>query len=275
MLLAVAGPAPAAVPTIFRPDPNAATSSREAEAAAIKALPVDKLDEQGRAKVAAVVSNVTVFRRMPVQVIQCDPDLYLFCVRHPDVVVNIWQTLGVTQLKMRQTGPDAYHVIDGAGTECTVHCLYRSSDLNLFYAEGTYEGPLFSKKVHGRGLMALRTGYTREPDGRQFITNRLDTFVQLEPGALELFSKTFQPLIGRVADNNFVQTTTFVASLSKTAEVNSRGVQRLASKLEGVPPEVRQGFAETALRVADRAATAAQAPPPAKVATRPGDEPKR
>ena len=34
-------------------------------------------------KVDAVLANVALFRRMPVRVIPCDPDLYLFLVRHP------------------------------------------------------------------------------------------------------------------------------------------------------------------------------------------------
>lgn len=274
-LVGKASLAGAALPDIFKPDPTKATSSREAQNAAIQAIPTEALDEQARTKVSAVLSGTTVFRRMPLQVIQCDPELYLFCVRHPDAVVNIWEVLGITQLKVRQTGPDTYEVIDGAGTQCQVQFLFRSADLHLIYAEGVYEGPLFSKKVRGRGLLMLKTTHSREPDGRHFITSRLDTFLQLEPGALELFTKTFQPLIGRVADNNFIQAAGFVGSLSKTAETNAAGMGRLASKLEHVQPEVREGFAEVVRRVAERAAASAQARPPQSVARRPQEESRR
>ena len=70
-------------------------------------MPLDKLDAQGRAKVHAVLANITIFRRMPVRVVDCDPDLYLFLVRHPDVVINIWNTLKISQLQLKQTGPEA------------------------------------------------------------------------------------------------------------------------------------------------------------------------
>ncbi len=258
---------------LFRADPNQATSSRQAREEAVAALPVEKLDESSRAKTSAVLSSVTAFRRMPTQVIPCDPELYLFCVQHPDVVVNIWEVLGVTQMKLRQTGENTYAMEDGVGTKCTLYYLHCSSDTHLLYAEGVYDGPLFSKKVHGRGLMLLRTGYAREPDGRHFVTARLDTFLQLEPGALEVFTKTLQPLVGKVADGNFVQTAGFLGSLSKTADVNARGLQRLATKLEGVQPEVRQAFAEVAARASQRsAAPRAAAPQPTpKVATRPNE----
>jgi hypothetical protein len=271
-------PLVAAPPQIFMPDPNKATSSREAQLAAVQSIPMDRLDAQSRAKVSAVVSDVTIYRRMPTQVIQCDPELYLFLVRHPDVVVNIWEVLGVTQLKVRQTGPETFQVADGVGTQSMIQFLYRTHDTHLIYAEGRSDGPLFTKQVRGRGLLLLKTGYIREPDGRYYITNRLDTFLQLEPGGVELLTKTFQPLVGKVADSNFVQTAGFLGSLSKTAEANSRGVQRLAGRLEHVQPEVRQEFAAISLRIAQKAADLAAAKPGGqepRVASRPQEEPKR
>ena len=48
------------------------------------------------------------------------------------------------------------------------------------------------------------------------------------------------------SNNNFIQTLAFVGSLSRTAETNSRGVQRLGEQLTHVPPEVRDRFVELA-----------------------------
>ena len=241
-------------PEVPRPDPRMATTSRQARQDAVQSIPLDKLDEQSRAKVASVLSEARIFRRMPIRATQCDPELYLFLVRHPDVVVNVWEVLGVTQLKLRQVGPDTFQVADGAGTLSTIQFLYRSPEAHLIYAEGRYDGPLFTKQVLGRGLLLLKTGYVREPDGRYYITSRLDSFLHLEPGGAALLTRTFQPLVGKVADNNFIQTAGFLGSLSKTAEVDSRGVQRLAGKLNNVQPEVRKEFAEITLRVAQKAA---------------------
>jgi hypothetical protein len=246
-------PLEAAFPQLFKTDPNQATSSNDARDEAIRAIPWDKLDEQDRAKVSSVVSRVTIFRRMPTRVIQCDPELYTFLVRNPDVVVDVWKALRITRLNLHRTGPDTFHVADGAGTLSSLEFLHRSHDLHLVYAEGRYEGPLFTKQVRGRGLLLLRTGYRREPDGRYYITSRLDSFLQLEPGGAELLTKTLKPLVGKVADTNFVQTAGFLGSLSKTAEVNTRGVERLAGKLENVEPEIRDELAAIAQRVALRA----------------------
>jgi hypothetical protein len=56
-------------------------------------------------------------------------------------------------------------------------------------------------------------------------------------------------------DNNFIQTVAFAGSLSRTAEVNSRGLQHFAMQLSHVRPEVRMQFAEIAGDVAQKAET--------------------
>jgi len=247
--------APLQAGTLFSPrsDPYRATTSRAARQSAIRSIPYEKLDTEAKTRVARVLSTAAVFRRLPIRVIQCDPELYLFLVRHPDVVVNIWEVLGVSQLTMRQTGPDTFQMADGQGMVAVLKFLYRSHDTHLIYIEGRYDGSLSSRPVRCRGLMVLKTGYVREPDGRYYITSRLDTFAHITPGGVEFLTNTFQPLVGKVADMNFVQTAGFVGSLSRTAEVNHRGVERLAARLHQVRPDVRQEFAELAGRVAQKA----------------------
>jgi len=241
-------------PQAARPDPYRATTSREARQNAVQAIPVEKLRAEDRAKVASVLSNISVFRRMPIGVIDCDPDLYLFMVQHPDVIVNIWEVLKISRLRVREIGPDTYQVTDSAGTLATVRFLYRSHDTHLVYAEGSYEGPLAARPVKGSCLMVLKTGYVRETDGRYYITSRLDTFLCVEPGGMELLAKAFQPLVGKVADNNFLQSVAFLGSLSRTAETNTPVVQRLTTKLANVQPELRHRLAELAAEVARKSA---------------------
>ena len=55
--------------------------------------------------------------------------LYLFLVGHPDVVVNIWEVLGVTKLKLLQAVPDDFQVIDSVGTSDERHF----ADLGIEY----------------------------------------------------------------------------------------------------------------------------------------------
>jgi hypothetical protein len=226
-----------------------ATTSREARESAIRSIPYDKMDPAGRASVDSILANISIYRRLPVRVTDCDPELYLFLLRHPDVVVNIWEVLGVSQIHVRQVAEGTFRIGDNSGTAGTIRLLCQSQDTHVLYAEGCYEGVLCPRPIRGRCLLIVKSGYVRESDGRWYVTTRLDSFLSLEPGALELLTKTFQPLVGQIADTNFSLTVGFVGSLSHTTEVNPRGVQRLAGKLTHVTPETRQQFADLADRV--------------------------
>ena len=241
-------------PTTAETAPAGATSNAAARRDAIQSIPRDKLDAEGRAKVDAVLGNVTVFRRFPTRTVTCDPDLYLFVVRHPDIVVGIWDVLGLSQLQFRQTGPDTYCVAESAGTLATLDLLYHSNDTHVVYGQWSYTGPLLPRTIRGRCLAVLRSGFGRQGDGRYAVTSRLDGFVTVEPAGAELLAKVLHPLVVKNADINFVQTVGFVGSLSRTAEVNSRGLQRLTQRLTNVQADVRRQFVEVVGGVADRAA---------------------
>jgi hypothetical protein len=230
-----------------------ASTSPAARREAVQSIPLDRLAPAARAKVKWVLENTSLYRRLPLRVVVCDADLYQFLARHPDVVVNIWEALGITHLAIRQTGPDTYQVNDNAGTSGVLQFLHRSRDLQVIYVDGQYTGRVFGHNVHGRGIMVLRSGFVRDVDGRCFVSNRLDAFMNIEPGSAEFLTKTFQPMVGKVADFNFIQVADFLGSLSRTAEVNLPGMQRLAGRLEKVQPEVRQQFAQLAEQVAQRA----------------------
>src|SRR5262245_18116021 len=58
--------------------PTQATSSRAAREEALRSIPFDKLDPDDRQRIAATTSSTSLYRRLPIQVTECDPDLYLF-----------------------------------------------------------------------------------------------------------------------------------------------------------------------------------------------------
>jgi hypothetical protein len=248
-------------------DPRRATTSKEAQQSAIRSIPLEQLDPAARAKVESVLSNVTIFRRMPVRVIDCDPNLYLFLAHHPDVMVNIWEVLKLSRLQATELDANTYQISEPSGTVGTIQYLHRSFDTQVVYCTGTYRGPLFGQPVKGRALLLLKTGYVRETDGRYYITNRLDSFLSVDDAGMDLLARTLQPVLGKTADNNFIESVAFVGSLSRTAEVNSRGVQRLSTRLARVQPQNREKLAALAAQIAAdaQAQTGSQPSPPANV----------
>ena len=230
---------------------NGQQQPADAEEAA-RSIPYDKLPADARAKIKAVVQNPSLFRRVPVQVIDCDPDLYLFLVRHPEVVVNIWQVMGISKVTLERTGPDTYKGNDAAGTSGTVRLCYSNHDTQVLYAEGAYEGPMFPQPVQAQCVMVLRAGYVQETNGRYYITNRLDTFIHIDHVGLDLVAKTFSPLVTKTVDINFRETAAFVSVVSRTAAVNPQGIRRLAGKLTALDPDVRGEFARLSDEVGEK-----------------------
>lgn len=230
-----------------------ATSSRRTRDEAVREIPFDKLGRSARSRIDQVLADVTIFRRLPLQVFPCDPTLYLFLLDYPEVVVNIWQVLDMTQVSLERTSATTFRADDGAGSRGTVEVLHRTPTRHLIYSEGAYEGPLFQRPLRGRCVLLLSTDYVRGAQSKTVVRSRLDTFIQLDHVAVEAVLKTFQPLVGKLADHNFRETASFIELLNRTAEQNPPGIERLAERLTSVPPEARERFVEVALAASQRA----------------------
>lgn len=234
-------------------DVKKATTSKQAKNSAIQSIPFEKFKKTDRARISKIISTRNIYRRLPVHVAQCDPKFYDFCLKNPDLVVNIWRVFDITELDMKKVGKNKYWGRDEEGTEGTVEFLYRDHEKTIVFIEGKYDGPLITKPVAGRALMILRTGFVRNPNGKYYATSQLDTFTQIDNVAIDFFTRTLQPLLGHIADNNFVQTSAFIGSLSRTAEANPSGIKGLSKELKDIDETTRADFIKVVDGVAARA----------------------
>jgi hypothetical protein len=238
-----------------RADASEAVAVPQARDIARGLIPFDQLTPRTQDRIWGVVDRPTIHRRLPTQAIGCDPDLYLFLLRNPEVVVNMWQLMGITSLSVRRVAPYTYDAKDGAGTQAKVELVYGTPDTHIFFADGAYEGPLLKRRTPGRCIMVLKTEYARDPRERVRVTNQMDAFLQLDQAGLDVVARTLQPLIGKTADHNFSETLLFVSRVSESVEKNASGVQRLVSRLEAVDADVRDQFVTVAQTANQRAAT--------------------
>jgi hypothetical protein len=226
--------------------PTASTGSRAARNAAIRSIPLDRMDADARNKAISVLRRTSVFRQLPRQVIDCDPRYYLFLVRHPEVIVSIWKKMDATDMTFQRKGPEQFYAEDGAGTVGNFEFLYGDHKTHVLYGEGSYTGPLTARPVYASCLLVLSAKYVPHESGRHYVANQLNIFIAIKNVGVELVAKTFQNMIGRATDQNFIETANFVTKLGRTTEKNGPGVQRLAQQLPGLQPEVRAAFAEQA-----------------------------
>lgn len=235
------------------PDEADSLTGKDARELARSIIPFDRLTPPTQERLWGVVGRPSMHRRMPGQVIPCDPDLYLFFLRNPDVVVNMWQLMGATSMQLKRTGNFTFDARDNAGTQARIELVYGTPDTHVFLADGAYEGQLLKRRTPGRCVMVLKSDYARDAAQRVQVTNQLDAFVQIDQPGAELIVKTLQPVIGKTADHNFKETLSFVSRVSQTLERNATGVQRLASRLTALDPATRDKFVQVATNVYHRA----------------------
>jgi hypothetical protein len=234
--------------------PDQADTSPRARDEAIGVLPLQELTAESRRKIMAVCENPSIFRRLPQKTVDCDPDLFRFLIRNPEVVVNIWQLMGFSSYVAQRVGPYLWKGDDGTGTQGDVELIYGTEDLHVLYGDGFYEGSLLKRKVTGRCVLILQSGYGQDSARRPLVGSRLDVFLQLDNVGADLIARTLAPWVGKVADANFSESCKFAAKVSQTAEQNGPGMQRLADKLSSVEPAVRQEFVRVSTAVQQRAA---------------------
>lgn len=236
---------------------TAATSSHAARKEAMRAIPWQQIAPQYRRAAQDVVTDASLYRRLPTRVIDCDPDVFTFLLQHPEVVIDVWRVMGISQVALDKLPNGAYRGSDSAGTVGMVRFIHNSwgkeaENMAVIFADGSYDGKPFLRSLKAKSLILLRSGSIRETNGRHYITVRIDSFVKIEQMGVELVAKTVQPWISQTADRNFIETLTFVSNFSRTAEKNPQGMKRLATRLNSVDQPTRDELIAICFRTAER-----------------------
>lgn len=222
---------------------TASANSTAAQQQAERELLSRPLPQRARARIQDVLNDACFFRRPASDRIACDPNFYRFVLSRPDVVVDIWRVLGVSDIRLRQTGPDQYFADDGSGTTTRLEYLYRGDDSYIVYAEGSYTGPLALRTMRGSAVLHLQTSHGVGADGRPQVTHRLDVFLRLHNLGAELVARGMTSQLGTMTDRNFHEVSTFLQSLAGRIESDADWSDRLAANLTGVSDETRLQFA--------------------------------
>ena len=215
-------------------------------------MPLERLTPEARTQILEIAEKPTLFRQLPDQSIACDRDMFLFLTRNPDVLVGLWDLMGITQVATRRTGPYQMEAIDGAGTTCLVDLVYGDTQQHIFVVEGVYDGKMTPTPIRGKGVFVLRSDYGIDEFGRTTVSGTLNCFVQLESLGLDLIARTFSPIIGRSADSNFEQTARFISQVSQSSAHNPSAMLDIAARLPQVETPTRQAFGHTIMTVARR-----------------------
>lgn len=205
----------------------------------------------------SIINDTSIYRRLPTRIIDCDPDLFTFLLQHPEIVIDVWRVMGISQVALNRTPDGTYRGTDGAGTTGTLRYLFcnwgeGANNVAVVYADGAYQGQPFPTPLKAQSIMLVRSSAIRETNGRHYITVKIDTFIQIENLGVEIVAKTVQPWIAKTADQNLIETLTFVSNFSRTAEKNPQGMERLANRLDTLDESTRNQLVTLCFRTAER-----------------------
>ncbi|WP_442508786.1 hypothetical protein SH528x_000318 [Novipirellula sp. SH528] len=220
------------------------TASIERRREVLASLPMQRLTVDAQQRILSIANSPTIFRQLPTQAIDCDRDLFLLIARNPEILVGMWDVMGVTQVTTKRIAPYQLDASDGSGTQCIVDLVYGDSNLHIYVADGSYDGKLVASPIKGRGVFVFRSTYAKSATGETTVTGTLDCFVQLDSLSADLIARTFSGFIGRSADHNFVETARFLSQISAASQHNPRSMIDLANRLPQVPRETKQQFVE-------------------------------
>ncbi|MFO0012700.1 MAG: hypothetical protein ACK553_08165 [Planctomycetota bacterium] len=225
-------------------------SSREARMAAIRGIPFEQLTPDASQRLKSVIDDASYFRRMPSQIVPCDPEMYVFLIRHPEVVVSLWDVMGMTKVTLERIGEFQLRGNDGAGTKCKLDLIYGSEKLHIYQSQGAYTGNLWARELQGRCIVCIHSRPTHLADGTLGTVAWMDAFLKLENVGADLAVKALGPFVSKTADHNFAECAGFFSQISQTAVTNPEGLIRVASRLPKVAPAVKENFIATSLSVA-------------------------
>jgi len=222
---------------------NAGVGEKPDNHDALRAIPMARLTPNAQQRIAAIANRPTLYRHLGQQTIECDTDLFMFVVRNPELLVGIWDLMEITEVKTQRIDNFRLRASDGSGTDCTVDLVYGDPAIHVYVADGFYDGKLTANTINGKGVFILRSSYRVDAAGNSMVDGTLDCFVQVEHLAADLIIRTFGPLIGRTADQNFAETARFLDQLGASARKNPGAMEELALRLPQVSEPTRQRFA--------------------------------
>jgi hypothetical protein len=233
-----------------------ASTSEATQAESRRSIPLAKIDPQFRPAVAAVIADPTIFRRMPTSVVDCRPELFTFLAQNPEVMVEIWRHLGVSQVTLTRIDERTCKISDGAGTTGTIivveqTCEEGAQNRIVMLASGSFEGKPFQQPISAQCVLVLTSGSKEETNGRRYVAARMDAFIKLDRMSLALVAKAVHPFVGQTADRNFTDTMLFVSNLSYTAEKRPEAIEQVAIDMKNLDQPRRQGLIKAAYQCAE------------------------
>lgn len=224
------------------------TSASAVRKQAIADLGLERLPADAQRKSQTLLKNVGMYRRLPTISFECDPAVYEYFLKNPDVAVATWRAMDISQFQLQSTGPDRYHADAGDGSVGELELLLHTPSDTMIHCDGAFKSPLLPKPILARSLMRVQTSFAKDQDGRIIGTHSGDVFVEFPSQAVETAARVIAPVSHSIADRNFKQMTLYVHLMSQAMVKNPGWIEQTGNKLDGISELRKKEFLEVSAR---------------------------
>ena len=202
-------------------------------------VPVRGMHPTSQARVQSILKNLSIYRRLPEIRCQADPRVLDYFLDNPDVAVEIWRTLGVSNVRMTRLGPGQYTADDGQGSRGNLTVVYRDAGQQVIVCSGQFVNPVSKKPIDAEAVIHFRHRSERSRDGQAFVRQDATMFVALPSNTVEAVARAISPVSNRLADKNFEEVSLFVRMMSVAMSEQPDWIQSLADRMTEVPTASR------------------------------------
>lgn len=198
-------------------------------------VPVNRLAAADQKVVKSVLSDTSIYRKLPEVRCETAPQVLEFFLDHPDIAVSVWRALGVSELQLTQTAGNKYHADAGDGSVGTVQVMLREDRQRVIYCDGRFVNPVARSPIQAKCVLHFRNRYEKTRQGLIYARHSATMFVSLPQSAIEAAARVISPVSNRIADKNFEEVSLFIRMMSVAMTSRLGWCEKVADRLDGVP----------------------------------------
>jgi hypothetical protein len=206
-------------------------------------VPLAELPVGVRDKVQRVLDQPTLFARGPAEEFRGQAMMYHWLLDHPDRAALAWRRLGAPCMEISDQGGGRFGWNDGQDNMVQWETIYRSSELRIWYAEGSGRPAPMLPLVPMRAVVVLRCVEKADTLGRSRIGHQADLFAQTDSKTAALVAKILGPSMQRLTEQSITQLEMFFSCLLGYLDRHPEQVPLLlAARLRTEVPEKTPGL---------------------------------
>jgi hypothetical protein len=177
-------------------------------------VPLDRLPEKVRDKARLVVERPTLSAQGPVEVFNCDPEMYAWLLDRPDKALRLWHLLGAKCTDIQNRGNGRFGYRDDLGSDVSWETVLADTRQRVWYAEGQVKPAVVLPAARLQALLVLDYVEGTDTQGRPAIKHQMHLILHTDSHAIALATRFLGASAPRIAEQYVGQIEMFFGALA-------------------------------------------------------------